>query len=168
MNVRFKYGATTVAAFGLVMALPNVSFAANPDTLVQNSSLWGKLKCLEIENSSSSNGARAQIWDCNGQPGAVWRFNRNSDGSYYVVNNKSGKCLEIADSRKDNGAPAQQWACAGIATQRWFFQFGHIVNANSGKLLETNNGSSANGARVQQWSQAPNDPLYQQWSFGTG
>lgn len=29
-------------------------------------------KCLEIENSSKSNGARAQQWSCNGQLGAYW------------------------------------------------------------------------------------------------
>ncbi|MGK5631304.1 RICIN domain-containing protein [Streptomyces sp. URMC 123] len=163
-----KLGAITVSALSAVIAMPNVSMAANPDTLVQNSTLWGQMKCLEISNSSTSNGARAQIWDCNGQAGALWRFNRNSDGSYYIVNNNSGKCLEIADSRTDNGAPAQQWSCAGIATQRWFFSAGHIYNANSKKVLETNNGSSANGARVQQWQLSDNDPLYQQWSYGTG
>lgn len=168
MKIRSRIGAATITAAGLVLALPNVSFAANPDTLVQNSSLWGTLKCLEIENSSTSNGARAQIWNCNGQAGALWRFNRNSDGSYYLVNNKSGKCLEIADSRTDNGAPAQQWTCAGIATQRWIFNSSHIYNVNSGKVLETNNGSSANGAQVQQWTKASSTLLHQQWSYGTG
>ncbi|MCC2279769.1 RICIN domain-containing protein [Streptomyces sp. ET3-23] len=161
-----RFGAAAASALFAVIALPNVSEAANPDTLVQNSTLWGRTKCLEIENSSSDNGARAQIWDCNGQPGSVWRFNRNSDGSYYIVNNASGKCLEIADSRKGNGAPAQQWSCTGIATQRWWFGGGHIFNANSGKVLETNNGDSSNGAGVQQWTKSDSDPLYQQWSYG--
>lgn len=30
-------------------------------------------KCLEVENSSSANGARVQQWTCNGQLGSYWR-----------------------------------------------------------------------------------------------
>ncbi|MFF4734463.1 RICIN domain-containing protein [Streptomyces sp. NPDC001262] len=113
-------------------------------------------KCLEIENSSEDNGARAQQWDCNGQPGADWLVQPTDDGQYVnIVNANSGKCLEIVNSRTDNGAPAQQYDCVGIATQKWQMQGNPgnriIRNVNSGKVLEVENSSAENGARVQQW-----------------
>ncbi|MEU1778201.1 MULTISPECIES: RICIN domain-containing protein [Streptomyces] len=110
-------------------------------------------KCLEVEGSSSKNGARVQQWDCKGQAGANWG-SRAVGGDYIqIVNLNSGKCLEIADSRRENGAPAQQWACVdGVATQQWIaYSNGVIVNRNSGKVLEIDNGSTRNGARAQQW-----------------
>ncbi|MFE4869545.1 RICIN domain-containing protein [Streptomyces sp. NPDC056682] len=113
-------------------------------------------RCLEIDGSSTANGALAQQWDCNGQPGAVWVTRPTSDGAYVnLVNDRSGKCLEVADSRKDNGAPVQQWDCAGVSTQEWELQGTPssriLKNVNSGKILEIDNSSTANGARVQQW-----------------
>lgn len=150
-----------VSAFAAVLTLSSVSMAANPDTLVNN---WN-WKCLEIDGSSKSNGARAQMWDCRGQAGAVWRF-ENQGGWYRIINVNSGKCLEIADSRTDNGAPAQQWSCSGGDTQRWGFAGGQIFNKNSQKVLEIDGGSDANGARVQQWQNA--NKTWQAWSYGTG
>ncbi|MFF5131828.1 RICIN domain-containing protein [Streptomyces syringium] len=117
-------------------------------------------KCLEIDGSSTNNGARAQQWDCKGQAGAEWQTKSASDdGRYvYLVNGNSGKCLEVADSRKDNGAPAQQWDCADIATQKWELQGSpvnrFIKNVNSGKILVVEGSSKSNGARVQQWDNA--------------
>ncbi|MDT0447894.1 RICIN domain-containing protein [Streptomyces hesseae] len=110
-------------------------------------------KCLEVEGSSSANGARVQQWDCKGQAGANWGSRAVGGGYIQIINLNSGKCLEIADSRKENGAPAQQWSCVdGVATQQWIaYDTGVIVNRNSGKVLEIDSGSTRNGARAQQW-----------------
>jgi hypothetical protein len=78
--------------------------------LIQN--YWNN-KCLEIVNSSSSLGARAQQWDCVGQRGALWRFS----GPYII--NSSGGCLEIENSSSSNGARAQQWNCVGQSGAQW-------------------------------------------------
>ncbi|MEU7233375.1 RICIN domain-containing protein, partial [Streptomyces chrestomyceticus] len=72
-------------------------------------------KCLEIENSSTKNGARAQQWDCKGQAGAGWYLLDLGGGNWSIVNAKSGKCLEIENSSTKNGARAQQWDCKGQA-----------------------------------------------------
>ncbi|MGW7786453.1 RICIN domain-containing protein [Streptomyces tricolor] len=76
-------------------------------------------KCLEIENSSKRNGARAQQWTCNGQDGAKWRFVETSGDRLYIVNARSGKCLEIENSSRRNGARAQQWTCNSQAGSLW-------------------------------------------------
>ncbi|MDQ1307002.1 MAG: non-reducing end alpha-L-arabinofuranosidase, partial [Actinomycetota bacterium] len=47
-------------------------------------------KCVEVPNSSTSNGTRAIIWDCNGQTNQQW--NVNADGTITGVH--SGLCLD--------------------------------------------------------------------------
>ncbi|MEV4738635.1 RICIN domain-containing protein [Streptomyces sp. NPDC049555] len=113
-------------------------------------------KCLEIENSSVENGARAQQWSCNGQPGAGWLV-KPDGGDYRIINANSGKCLEIENSRTDNGAPAQQWDCVDLKTQKWDkitlpdSEYSLFYNANSQLVLEIENASASDGARAQQW-----------------
>ncbi len=125
----------TVAATGaaLVLTAPGTGQAADRGDLLVNSM---SRKCLEIENSSKSNGALAQQWTCKGQPGSVWKFVKvagsGAGTQFQVVNANSGKCLEIADSRKDRGAPIQQWTCVkGVATQLWYEENGFLVNKNA-------------------------------------
>ncbi|MEU1826197.1 RICIN domain-containing protein [Streptomyces abikoensis] len=156
-----KFAGIAMSAVAAVALFPGTSVAAPnfPTKLVDN---WN-WKCLEVENSSSSNGAKVQMWSCGEQAGAKWKFVPSGNG-YYIVNANSGKCLEIADSRTDNGAPAQQWDCVGIDTQRWYLADSMIINGNSRKVLEVNNGSSDNGARVQQWDNS--NLKWQRWSYG--
>lgn len=126
---------------------------------VERGGVWKNVnsgKCLEVDGSSTENGARAQQWECLGQSGAEWLTKPSDDARYvYLVNGNSGKCLEVADSRKDNGAPVQQWDCAGLDTQKWELQSPpgarFIKNVNSGKVLEIDGSSMDNGARAQQW-----------------
>ena len=82
-------------------------------------------KCLEIENSSWNNGARAQQWDCLGQPGMYWLIYENPQGSgtFRVVNYASRKCLEIENSSYNNGARAQQWDCVGQRGAVWTMRY---------------------------------------------
>lgn len=113
-------------------------------------------KCLEIDNSSRSNGAKAQQWDCNGQAGSRW-YTRDAGGGYsYIVNQNSGKCLEIRNSSGSNGAKAQQWDCLGQAGAKWKISYSNTFGASfitnsSGKSLEIENSSRSNGAEAQQW-----------------
>ncbi|WP_190022345.1 RICIN domain-containing protein [Streptomyces hiroshimensis] len=132
----------------------------------------GSGKCLEIDGSSRSNGARAQQWDCNGQAGSYWTLNSAGNGWYEIVNDNSGKCLEVADSSTYNGAVVQQWDCVGNDTQKWRIEQSQVnrdgnlfVNYHSGKVLEVDNSSSRNGARIQQWDYHPY-VSGQLWSFG--
>uniref|UniRef100_UPI0022863063 RICIN domain-containing protein n=1 Tax=Streptomyces roseoverticillatus TaxID=66429 RepID=UPI0022863063 len=120
-------------------------------------------KCLEIDGSSIKNGARAQQWDCKGQPGADWVLKYEGTDRFRIVNVNSGKCLEVADSRKDNGAPVQQWECMpNMNTQLWSKEDWYdptwhdymgtiLTNELSGKVIEIDGSSKDNGALAQQW-----------------
>jgi len=130
--------------------------AATPATYYPNIIVNGNsAKCLEIENSSPSNGARAQQWTCVGQAGAYWGLRYLDQTTFNIINLGSNKCLEIENSSSSNGARAQQWDCLGQSGARWRFGTGNnwdlIINA-SGKCLEIENSSKLNGARAQQWT----------------
>ncbi|MFE5871986.1 RICIN domain-containing protein [Streptomyces roseifaciens] len=149
-----------IAAAAIAATLPGTSQAAGPFDYVPVLIKNHNGKCLEIDGSSKSNGARAQQWDCNGQAGARWGMYYMENDIYQIVNLNSGKCLEVADSRKDNGAPVQQWTCVGSATQEWQkYDLGNehgafLYNTNSWLRLEVDNSSNSNGARIQQWQAA--------------
>ncbi|WP_078594452.1 RICIN domain-containing protein [Streptomyces sp. NRRL S-920] len=152
MTFTGRTAAVTAAAGALMLLTPSISHADS--TSFVN---WGSRKCLEIENSSSRNGARAQQWDCNGQDGAAWEWEWVGPGrQYWIRNAHNGKCLEVADSRRDNGAPVQLWDCSKTAKgQLWLKPPAgswEISNYGSGKALEVENSSTRNGARVQQWT----------------
>ncbi|MFC5721997.1 RICIN domain-containing protein [Streptomyces gamaensis] len=111
--------------------------------------------CLEVDNSSKSDGARVQQWDCKGQRGANWSTQDAGDGYVHIVNKNSGKVLEIENSSRSNGARAQQWANRGQNGAKWRITSSArgllLQNKASGKILEIDNSSRANGATAQQW-----------------
>lgn len=155
MKPILKATAIATASISIALMTPAQSQAADNYFVLINEH---SRKCLEIDNGSSSNGARAQQWSCNGQNSSKWRmvYLNNETTYFHLVNAESGKCLEIADSRTDNGAPAQQWECGNAQTMGW--GWGHsdqggmrIVNMNSSKDLEIENSSTSNGARAQLW-----------------
>ncbi|MFD5697077.1 RICIN domain-containing protein [Streptomyces lasiicapitis] len=153
MKIVSKLAAVAASSAALVMVTPSTSQADTWMLFVN----YNSGRCLEIADSSSANGARAQQWSCNGQDAARWRMSWvNSERVYFkLVNKATGKCLEIENSSKANGARAQQWACkSGVQGQIWGRgSNGRLVNAASGKDLEIENSSKANGARAQQWGE---------------
>ena len=152
---------TALAAFLIVITSALAAPAAQAEPTAQDfTTTWwnhNSGKCLEIADSQTFNGARAQQWDCVGGVNTQRWFMHAVGNAWELRNVNSGKCLEIEDSRPDNGARAQQWDCVGIATQRWFWVSWsgepgfRLVNANSGKCLEIADSQTFNGARAQQW-----------------
>ncbi|MGW2255306.1 RICIN domain-containing protein [Kitasatospora sp. NPDC001660] len=123
-------------------------------------------KCLEIDNSQLTDGARAQQWTCHDMPGQRWTLHWAGNG-WAVQNANSGKCLEIENSQLTDGARAQQWTCYDIPTQRWDLVKGGtgyaLKNRNSGKCLEIENSQLTDEARAQQWTCY--DIPTQRWTF---
>lgn len=146
------------AAAGLLMMAGTSTAGAAPavvdfDRAVnRNSGL-----CLEVENSSTANGARVQQWSCSSRRGDDWYPVRQSNGLYKIVNKNSGKCLEVENSNGYNGARVQQWSCVGQEGALWAFfwqsntQSSEIVSWTSNRCLEIENSSRSNGARAQLW-----------------
>jgi glucosylceramidase len=73
-------------------------------------------KCLDVTSASTADGAKVQLYDCNGTGAQRWSYN-SSTGD--VVNAAAGKCLDVTGNSSVNGARAQIWSCTGAANQKW-------------------------------------------------
>lgn len=91
-----------------------------------------------------------------------------SNGTFYIVNRKSGMALDVASASTANGANVLQWGGSGASNQRWTLTqlsggYYSIIGVQSGKGLEVSQSSTADGANVNinSYSGANN----QQWQF---
>jgi chitosanase len=70
---------------------------------------------MDVTAASTANGAKIQIYDCNGTAAQKWTVSGNT-----LVNSGSGKCLDATDNSSVNGNQLQIWSCvAGAANQQW-------------------------------------------------
>ena len=75
----------------------------------------GAGKCLDVHAPDQyTNGARVQVWDCNGSIQQQWRIEGNA------IKSGAGKCLDVhAPDQNNNGARVQVWDCNGSLQQTW-------------------------------------------------
>ena len=98
-------------------------------------------RCIDVPNSSTSNGTRVQLYDCHGLTNQAWTYTAN--GEFRVYGNM---CLDAGGS--GNGAPIQIYSCHGQGNQRWTINSnGTIRGVQSGRCLDV--WSTSNGAQVQ-------------------
>src|SRR5882757_7207171 len=72
-------------------------------------------KCLDVSGGSTANGAKIQLWDCNGTGAQQWAANAAQD----IVNPQANKCLDATGPSSADGTPLQIWSCGGGANQKW-------------------------------------------------
>ncbi|MBW8782915.1 MAG: RICIN domain-containing protein [Verrucomicrobia bacterium] len=89
------------------------------------------------------------------------------NGTFRVINRRSGKAFEVAGGSTADGAAIDQWSYSSGSNQKWTFtdqgngQY-QILGVASGKAVDVSNGSTANGAAliIWPWSGATN----QKWT----
>jgi hypothetical protein len=137
-------------------------------------------QCLDVEGSSSADGAQVLQWTCGGQANQQWRVVDSPGGGVRLIARHSGKCLSAAGADPDNLEAVVQESCVedGSRTdQRWNLRgqqgWGiaakpeatyQIESAAAGTCLDVEGSSKEDGARVLQYdcgSRTPN----QQWLF---
>src|SRR5262249_43824687 len=76
---------------------------------------WGSRGCVDVrtEDGPYNWGAHVQNWRCSGVDEQQWYFWAVGDGSYYIVNKRSGLCLDAG------GFWSVQWGCTGTPQQSW-------------------------------------------------
>ncbi|WP_030453385.1 lectin [Herbidospora cretacea] len=108
----------------------------------------GSNRCVDVAGVSQANGARAQIWDCNGQANQRWTATSASELRVY-----GNKCLDVNGGSTADGAAVIIWDCNGQNNQKWRFNAdGTITAVGAGKCLDVPNYSTANGVPLQIWS----------------
>jgi alpha-galactosidase len=114
-------------------------------------------RCLDITGSSRTNGALAQLWDCNGA--ANQRFTATAAGELRVYDNT--KCLDVVGGATANGTAVAIWDCHGGSNQRFTVNTdGTVTAVGAGKCLDgvgTANGTKVvirdcNGGTNQRWT----------------
>ncbi|MET8140483.1 ricin-type beta-trefoil lectin domain protein [Sphaerisporangium sp. NPDC005288] len=103
-------------------------------------------RCLDVPNSSTTNGTQPVIWDCNGQANQRWTFSGQSIQAL-------GKCLD-APSGATAGTKVQIWDCNGGTNQQWNLTAeGTIRSVQFSNLcLDVYNNNTANGTTVILWT----------------
>ena len=100
-------------------------------------------KCIDDDNSSTTNGTQLEIYTCNG--GANQSI--VSSGATLQV---EGKCIDAGNNQTANGTVVDIYTCNGGANQNWTYSAssGTIVGAQSGKCITVQSASTANLAKL--------------------
>lgn len=69
-------------------------------------------RCLDVQGGSTANGAKLQLYDCNGTGAQRWEQVGNA-----LRNPQSGRCIDSPGGSSENGARLQIWDCFGNAAQ---------------------------------------------------
>nr|WP_223297225.1 glycoside hydrolase family 27 protein [Catenulispora acidiphila] len=105
-------------------------------------------RCVDINNSSTTNGTQAQLWDCNGQSNQQWTPTATKQLMIYGT-----KCLDASNQGTTNGTPAVIWDCNGQTNQQWTINAnGTITGVQSGLCLDASGAATANGTKLLLWT----------------
>jgi hypothetical protein len=116
-------------------------------------------RCLDVPNSSTTNGTQLQLWDCGG--GSNQRFTYTSSKQLTVYGNK---CLDANGQGTTNGTTVIIWDCNGQTNQQWNVNTnGTITGVQSGLCLDAFGAATANGTKIILWS--CNGGANQQWGL---
>ncbi|GAA3205305.1 ThuA domain-containing protein [Nonomuraea helvata] len=116
----------------------------------------GSGRCLDVSGASQSNGAQAQIWDCNGQNNQKWTSTAATELRVY-----GGKCLDVNGAGTADGTSVIIWDCNGQNNQKWRLNAdGTITAVGANKCLDV--GATANGTKARIWT--CNGGSNQRWS----
>ncbi|WP_169983021.1 ricin-type beta-trefoil lectin domain protein [Microbispora sp. H10836] len=116
-------------------------------------------RCVDVSGGTATNGAQAQLWDCNGQTNQRWTY--TSGKQLQVFGNK---CLDAYGQGTSNGTQVIIWDCNGQNNQQWNLNSnGTITGVQSGLCLDANAAGTANGTKLILWS--CNGGANQQWSL---
>jgi GH43 family beta-xylosidase len=114
-------------------------------------------KCLDVSGASTANGAKIQIWTCNGTGAQQWRLDELGNGFHRLLNANSGRPLDVAGCGTGDGVILQQWGWLNNNCQQFRFfpvvdGWLRIENRNSGKAVDVAGCGTVDGTQVQQWT----------------
>ncbi|MEV7230401.1 MULTISPECIES: family 16 glycosylhydrolase [Polymorphospora] len=103
-------------------------------------------KCIDVPGGNSVDGARLQLWTCNGTAAQQWTA--PGDGTLRAL----GKCMDVAWGSSANGAAIQLANCSGNPAQQFVLSAaGDLVNPQANKCVDVSAWNSADGTPLQLW-----------------
>jgi streptogrisin C len=107
------------------------------------SSLNGK--CIDVPGASFVDGARLQMWDCNGTVAQRWTF---TGGMVQA----GGKCMDVAGASTADGTAIQLVGCNGNQAQQFVLtSAGDLVSVLANKCVDIAGADSSTGAKLLLW-----------------
>ncbi|MDX2677912.1 ricin-type beta-trefoil lectin domain protein [Streptomyces sp. NY05-11A] len=105
-------------------------------------------RCLDMYNTTITNGTQAEIWDCNGGSNQAWTYTSRKELVVY-----GNKCLDAYNQGTTNGTKVVIWDCNGQNNQKWNVNNdGTITNVNAGLCLDANGAGTANRTPIVLWT----------------
>lgn len=102
-----------------------------------------------------------------GQANQIWKFQRQTDGSYKIINTKDNNVLDVTNFGTTNGTNVAVCNSNDSSAQRWYIygsSGAYYLKAKCGDLvLDINGGSKSDGANVQMWTK--NDSVAQKFQI---
>ncbi|WP_204061757.1 RICIN domain-containing protein, partial [Microbispora corallina] len=103
-------------------------------------------RCVDVPNSSTTDGTQLQIWDCHSGANQQWSYTSAQELRVY-----GNKCLDAAGT--GNGVKVQIYSCWGGDNQKWRLNSdGTIVGVQSGLCLDAAGQGTGNGTQLQMYS----------------
>jgi len=100
-------------------------------------------RCIDVPNSTQTNGTRVQLYDCSGQSNQQWTYTSSKQLRVY-----GNKCLDANGAATANGTGIIIWDCNGGTNQQWNVNSnGTISGVQSGRCLDV--WGTANGQQIQ-------------------
>jgi hypothetical protein len=115
-------------------------------------------KCLDADRTDTGNGAKVQLWDCNGWSNQTWNMSYNTNiGAWQFKSGFTGKCMDgDVYHNNQNGDRVLMQTCNGLDQQYWIWvadssSLSHFINVAADKVLDADRTNPANGCPVQLW-----------------
>ncbi len=85
----------------------------------------GQTYLLDVTGAKAADGTNIIIYQKSGSNAQMFKFVKNSDGSYTILTKCSSdaSCVEVADASTAAGANVQQWQLNGHACQNWIIEY---------------------------------------------
>jgi lysophospholipase L1-like esterase len=72
-------------------------------------------KCVDVENSGTTNGTHVQLYGCDGTGAQDWTVVPGAGGTLRAL----GGCMDVSGSGTADGTLVQWWHCNGTGAQNW-------------------------------------------------
>ncbi len=116
-------------------------------------------RCVEVPNSSTTNGTQVQLQDCGSQANQSWTYTAGKQLMVY-----GNKCLDANGRGTTNGTQVIIWDCNNQPNQQWTVNTsGSIVGVQSNLCMDANGQGTANGTKIILW--ACGGRANQQWTL---
>ncbi|MFH9548117.1 RICIN domain-containing protein [Streptomyces sp. NPDC017435] len=159
LQVALSKGSANTLAFTGAPALADIT--VKPLAGANGALVVGKQsgRCLDLFNSTITNGTQAELWDCNGGSNQAWTYTSRKELVVY-----GNKCLDAYNLGTTNGTKVVIWDCNGQNNQKWNVNAdGTITNVNAGLCLDANGAGTANRTPIVLWSCGTGDN--QKWTL---